>query len=108
NGNDSYDGSYSYPKLTIQAGIDQIESYGDASSLKQYGIIVLPGTYSDTINLYPWILISGFNDTIISGNITIGTQSAYNGISDLRNGLINLTFASSIISCTFAVNNPLS
>jgi hypothetical protein len=59
-------GSPNNPYVTIQAAINVINGFGDASATEPYVVACYPGTYTEgTLTLHPFIAISSFSsDTV--------------------------------------------
>jgi hypothetical protein len=60
---DTGDGSWGKPYLTIQKCMNVVAARGDASSTIRYVALVLPGDYDEDIYFEPWVFVHGINQT---------------------------------------------
>lgn len=87
NGNDSNNGSFIKPFLTINAAINSIS---DNSTSKRYVIFVQAGQYDETaLAIKPWVYLVGYGYgqtriTVSSNQVTLGTGWGSNARTMLR------------------------
>lgn len=97
NGSDiTGDGSLNKPYLTVKAAMDSIT---DATNLKRYALMVMPGRYSETgLTMKPNVFIIGQNyfTTRIQNSTALALDSTFSNAGDNRSGLVNINLASQL------------
>lgn len=97
NGSDvTGDGSLRKPYLTVKAAMDSIT---DATNLKRYAIMVMPGRYTETglvLKANVFVVGQQYFTTRIQNNTAIGLDASFTPAGDHRSGFVNINLASQV------------